>query len=494
MSRSSRHSFHRALRPLVAAGAFALACSVSVPALLPPPFDNAAADQSAGQPILLLPTGIAVAPTGQLLVVSSDLDQTYDSGTLLSFSKAFIDAFFTGPADQVVRQDVLPRTPDVWAAMVPAYGGPLALDLTGTTAWVGSRTTNRATGVRLDTTTGQLSCVTGGGQDCRKGTVDLLNAVNLDGNVVALEGAYGVAAGLASRAGETRQHKVIFVASLVPHIDEIISGVLQAFGRVAAVIAEDEVADPAFPDAQLLHAGDVLYSVDISSPTLSSAIGAGTVLFDKDRQQIILGGCYTRFTASSSGDPATGKCSAVSGLNPIRFVETGAGSGAQVRVFDLTSTVRGNETTALVLGGEDAQGVPQVLYAVSRNPDVLVEIAMPRFPGQDPIVTRTVSLPVAPSNAIRLKRPAGHPGADLIAVAGSLNGTLSIYDAGAGEVVAQVNGLGDYPFQLTQLTDPGDRARLVATVFGSCSLAFVDVDYVQPWNARLRASIGKCRP
>ena len=56
-----------------------------------------------------------------------------------------------------------------------------------------------------------------------------------------------------------------------------------------------------------------------------------------------------------------------------------------------------------------------------------------------------------------------------------------------------MNGLGDYPFQIAQVADPGDRARLVATVFGGCGLAFVDVDYAQPWNARLRATIGKCK-
>lgn len=471
MSRPHPTRLHSRLRLLCIAGVLAIACSVTVPTLLPPPFDTDGKQES-GQPRLLLPTGIAAAPSGQVLVASSNLDRTYDSGTLLSFSPAFIAGFFDAPADVVATSATLPRAPDVWAAMVPDYAGPIALDQDGTTVWMGSRTTNLATAVRLDPATGKLSCAVGAGQDCRAGTVNLLATSKL-------EGAYGVVPGLARLPGDGADHRVMFIASLVPHIDEVQSGVLQAFGRVAAVLSDAPT--------------QVLYTIDISNPNLSSAIGAGTVIYDAARQQVILGGCYTRFTASSAGDPATSKCSTASGINPIRFVDVTAGSLGQVRVFELTASVRGNETTALVLGGEDGAGVPQVLYAVSRNPDVLVEIALPTQPGQDPLVRRAVALPVSPSHAIRLKRPAGHPGSDLLAITGSANGTISIYDAAAGEVVGQVNGLGDYPFQIAQVADPGDRARLVATVFGGCGLAFVDVDYAQPWNARLRATIGKCK-
>jgi hypothetical protein len=75
---------------------------------------------------------------------------------------------------------------------------------------------------------------------------------------------------------------------------------------------------------------------------------------------------------------------------------------------------------------------------------------------------------------------------------GSANASVSIFDASAGQVVAQVNGFGDFPFAIAQLDPTGDRARLVTTVFGNCRLGFLDVDYAEPWNARLRGLVGTC--
>src|SRR5438128_1018149 len=105
----------------------ALACSVSVPVLLPPPFDVDGSEES-GRPRLLLPTGIAVAPpapdaaagtSGHLLVVSSNLDRTYDSGTLLSFDPTWVAGLFDSKVVDVVAAADLPREANVHAAMIP---------------------------------------------------------------------------------------------------------------------------------------------------------------------------------------------------------------------------------------------------------------------------------------------------------------------------------------------------------------------------------------
>jgi hypothetical protein len=278
---------------------------------------------------------------------------------------------------------------------------------------------------------------------------------------------------------------VIWVSALVPYINSITNGVAETYGRLTAL----PIGAPTAP----------LYTVDASSPTVAAGIGAGPSVFDFARRQVILGGCYQRVSGSLAGDPATAKCTTLTGLNPIRFIDVDSGKDAVVRIFDLTATVHGTETTALVLGGKDASGVPQILYAVSRTPDVLVEIELPPQPGQDPFVRRATPLPLSPSGALLIERPKGQTGPDLIAIVGSANSQVSIYDAGAGQVVAQVNGLGDFPFAIAQLLDPatggpagGDRARLVTSVFGNCRLGFLDVDYAEPWNARLRGLVGNC--
>jgi hypothetical protein len=466
---------------ILGAALLAAGCSVELPVLLPPPFNHG--PQTTGQPTLFFPTGIAIAPSGHLLVANSNLDQTFDSGTLLSFDPAFVNSLFAGDPNSLPITNVLPTFPTVKAALVPGYSGPLLVDQTGTTVWTASRNTNLLTALSLDPATGDLSCTLGGGTDCRIGGLDTLNAITPQGigtgpGPILLEGPYGLTAGNANVPGGPSE-RVVFVGSMSPHVDDIIDSQLQTFGRLAAVLESDP------------HT--VLFSIDVSNPTFLNGIGSGPILFDSNRQKVILGGCFQRFTsASAAGEASTAKCSA-GGLNPVRFVDVTAGNQGQVTFFDLAATVHGNETTALVLGGEDASGVPQILYTLSRNPDVLVEILLPSLPGQVPVLRRAVSLPVSPSGAIRLARPPGQTGPDLLALVSSLNGAVAIYDAGVGQVVSQVNGLGDYPFEIVQLPPSGDRARLAVTVFGQCRLAFLDVSYADPADSRLRALLGNCQ-
>src|SRR5207248_8581566 len=105
--------------------------------------------------------------------------------------------------------------------------------------------------------------------------------------------------------------------------------------------------------------------------------------------------------------------------------------------------------------------------------DVLVELSLPPLQGQDPIVRRVTALPLSPSGGIRLQRLAGQPGPDLLALVGSANGSVTIYDAFQGQVVAQLpvtpvpGDNGDYPFAVAQLPgDPADpsRARFAVSI------------------------------
>ena len=54
-------------------------CTVSVPVLLPPPFGPSDPPDA---PRLFYPTGMAVAPSGWLLVNNANFDRGFDSGTI----------------------------------------------------------------------------------------------------------------------------------------------------------------------------------------------------------------------------------------------------------------------------------------------------------------------------------------------------------------------------------------------------------------------------
>ena len=467
----------RLLAPALIAAA--VACSVSTPVILPPPFGPST---PADPPRFFFPTGIAAAPSGHVLVNNANFDRQFDSGSMLSLSPAFVNAQYAGDPNKTVVTGPLDPAGVQGAVLVSSFTGPLGLDSGGTIAFTGSRGTNLVTGVQLDPASGALTCWPSGSThyltptDCRPGLIDTNAAVNL-------EGPYGFVPGVAHLPGDPADHAVMFVSSLVPHVDQVISGILQTFGRVAAL--------------DLSAPGGILYTLQVSAPGASTVngIGAGPVIYDEARRQLILGGCYQRYSANAAGEPATAKCGvALGGQNPIRFVDVDSGSDANVRVFDLVNSVQGNETTALVLSAKDASGTSPILYALARNPDVLIEIELPAVASGDPVVRRVTPLPLKPSGAIRLERPAAIPGSDLIAVAGSGNSTVSIYDAFQGQVVAQINiadtinAAADYPFALAQLpVKPADTtARFVASIFGSCQVAFFEVDYAQPSIARLR--------
>ncbi|MFL5426172.1 MAG: hypothetical protein ACJ783_14145 [Myxococcales bacterium] len=463
-------------RPLLLLACIAaIGCTTSPPELLPPPFGPDTSQPSPAR--LYWPTGLAMDPNGQfLLVANGNFDHAFAGGTIFSLDVPSL----------LAQRGVVPFSPEFVrsSVMVGSYLGPLVLDQTAENAYSGSRDTNRLNGVTV-TREGTLGCRTGAGSspgpDCRNGILDL-------GKLVNLEGPFGIAFGTATPIGLTLPKPVMFVSALIPHLDSLSNGIANLSSPVAVLDSNNP--------AQLL------FSALATDPFTASGIGAGPIVFDDVRRQLILGGCYVRFPgATQGGQLSSGKCLPGTGSNVLRFLGVDSGSASFSRVYDLGADLRSNDTVALELAPIDPTTGDRKLYAACRNPDLIGEIVIPSDPALSPIVRRTTSLSPFPSQMHRLQRPAGSPGPDLLAITtGTLTigqttpSMLTIFDPAQGRVVGQVENLGDTPFAIAQLPpqDTDTSAKLFLSVFAGCRIAVVDVPYDRPWEVSAQALIGSC--
>jgi hypothetical protein len=360
------------------------------------------------------------------------------------------------------------------AVMIGNYAGPLVLDKSGTIAYTASRDTAKLNAVRV-APGGVLQCAPGAGDgatDCRRGLVDLRAAASLDG-------PYGIVAGDSLTPGQSQLQPVLYVSSVIPHVDLIESGILYTSSSVAALDMNDPTR--------------VLFSLEVSSRFLASGTAIGPMTFDAVRRQLYSSGCYERFATGGAGEPGSGFCGNL-GTNLLRIVNVDAQASAIPTLIDLYPDVQSTNTTALVLGDPDASGMPTSLWATMTIPDVLVQIQLAPQPSIPPRVRRVVPLPIQPINVKRIVRSDGGP--DLLAVVSEKGGAVAIYDTSVGQVVAQVERLGDTPYDLAQVPcpagEPADAACLAVSLFGSCAVDLIELSTGSPWNAALRGRLGRC--
>src|SRR5258706_10887116 len=154
----------------------AVACGTP-PEFLPPPFGP----QGPSNTRFFFPTGLAVLPDGSLLVGNGNFNHAFDGGTLVSVRKSYLDQFFARklscdlPAPVAACDDDVRNHPgDVFggAVMIGNYAGPIALNDSGTMAFVASRDTARLDAVTVNADL-SLNCHPNGGTDCRGGAVNL---------------------------------------------------------------------------------------------------------------------------------------------------------------------------------------------------------------------------------------------------------------------------------------------------------------------------------
>jgi len=414
-------------------------------------------------------------------VTNSNADRLYEGGAMYSLRAANLLQYFQGaPAGAVP----FPTAALAGAAITGNYTGPLVL--VGGTAYAGSRDTNRLNAVALNPATGALSCrrgagVAAGGQDCRD-SIDLNKAA-------LVEGPFGMAAGTIHLPGTGGDVQAVMVSSLIPHVEDIQSGVVFSSSHVAVL----DQADPT----------QLLFSTTVTDRLNGSGVGAGPMVFDDRAREVILAGCFTRFnSASAGGELSTLKCgTTANGVNLLRFVPMNAGSSARARLYDLGPQIHSTDTTGLALADVDPATGVRRLYLTTRFPDTVVRLALSANPAFGPTVESVATISSQPSQILLLRRPTGSSGPDLLAVTGvatyetsTTAGKLILIDGNLGRVVGQVDEIGDTPFAIAQFQpQPGETsARLAVTLFGSCGISLVDVPYDRPGGASLRARIGSC--
>jgi hypothetical protein len=486
----------------------------NLPVILPPGFGPAGSPTAGNS--FFFPTGLAVLPDGTVLVANGNFGHAYEGGTVVSLRSDFLHDRFartSAPADGgaavdcsqpsgfldgglpgsqdagIVAQfpadcDVFPDAGDFQSAfassvMIGNYAGQIGLDdaasdparfaAGGGTAYVGSRDTNTLDAIHVGPG-GTLTCAAdaGTGQDCRAGLFNTDKAGNLDG-------PFAITSGDAAPPGQPSR-RVMFVASLVPHVEFIQDSVPITSSEVSVI----DMANPA---------QGPIFTILGSSEFVAAGLGIGPILYDGARRRIVASGCYQRFPNSGVSDLATSKCLNIN-VNLLRMLSVDVGAVETQFNYDLFPDVQSVDTAAMEFSDFDPiTSAPTTLWATMRNPDVLAKISLPLDLATSPRVRKIIPLPTTPGELVVIPR-AGK--GDLVAVTSGVVGAVVVYDDQVGQVVANIERVGDSPYGLKLYETTPTAARLVAGVFAGCSVALVEVPLDNPAASALRARIGGC--
>jgi YVTN family beta-propeller protein len=471
------------MKSAIVAAALLLGCNNAPPELLPPPFGP----DGPKPPRLFFPTGLAQTSNG-LLVANANTNRAFEGGTVVQISRSYIESLLAGTVDCDVDPDTLdaasraacyqqiPSAQFIGKAMIGNYAGPLALNVDQTAVFTASRDIGTINAVRIGAD-GSLGCLPNSGndanQDCRKGIVDLTAA--------GLEGPYTIIPGDTIRPGTGSPLDVLFVSSIVPHIEAITSGVAITSTSVATLSMQDP--------------SQLLFQMRAGSEFVAGGFGVGPMVFDRSRRRLYLSGCFQRSSAFGSGEPGTGLCSG-NLTNYLRIIDVDAGSAADPDLIDLRPDVQSIYTVQLLLDTPGTPATPaspiKTLWATMRFPDTLVVIDLPAQPSVPPRVREVIPMPQSPADMARIDRGTLPP---LLAVVAEKIDAVSIVDTGTSQVVAQVGRLGDSPFNIASIDCPASKpgsACLAVSVFHECRIALIEVPKDDPSRAALRALAGSC--
>ncbi len=180
------------------------------------------------------------------------------------------------------------------------------------------------------------------------------------------------------------------------------------------------------------------------------------------------------------------------GLNPtgnlMRLVDPETindDGGTLVYSAGLEQSFRAIEARGIQLSSDERR-----IYIAARIPDSLLVATIDDPSAVRPIiqVARSVPLPASP-NEMRIIPRVGR--SDLLVIACTGAQSIAIYDDEVGDLVAQVNGVGLSPFDVT-VDLRGAGARLYVSDFDDGRIAVIDIpDLLRPQDARLVAHLGE---
>lgn len=439
---------------------------------------------------LVYPSGIAFwrpaegpSINGYLYVASANFDKCYDSGAVSALD---LDAIgvrpFGTPFTQSVEEDrgTLIENLGVGAqssVQIESFAGEMAL-------WSPAGRTPRlfvptraeasflqAVDVGPDGLT--LTCAQGGtGRDCREGALSLIDVPGATNGTPAAPSPVGVS--VDSDDPEAR----VWVSHTELVGPEASGNEAQFQSYLATIPASD-------PSRDALGVGNF-----VALGTNGRLAGAA--------HATAIGGRYVYASGRNSSSTQLGAL-------PKRFI---------LRLVDRTAPERVLESDIeAVYAVREARGVAVVqlpsaanptqldpnrerVYLLARGPDTLlvldVENALSEFPTLR--VVTALPLPAGSAEVEVIPRTVGR--GNIVAVTGSGDETVVLYDEEVGQLVAQVLVGDENPSQPSQpfgLTADvrGNSARLFASTFGDGRIAVIDIpDLERPQDARLVARLG----
>jgi YVTN family beta-propeller protein len=458
--------------------ALVAACNTQPPQVLPPPFGPDGPSPTR----LFFPTGLEVTNEGGLLVANGNFNHAYDSGTMVGISRAYLDRLFNlqldcGAENRDANACIQPinESDFTGAVLIGSYAGPMAMNAARTAVYTGSRDSGTLNAVRVDPG-GALGCSPGAGneaaKDCRTGLLDLVP--------FGVDGPFSIVQGDVVMPGTSVHQPVFFVSSVIPHVENVSSGVVSSSSSVAALSMDDP--------------SQVLFTAKVAQPFVANGAAVGPMIFDSVRRSLYLSGCYQRTVSLGAGETGTSFCIIGATVNNfLRILNVDAGSAADPTLIDLRSDLLSITTVQMILADPDpVTGAPTTLWATMRSPDVLARYELPPQPSVAPRLRAVIPMPVAPADMVLIDRGSA---SSLLAVATEKSNSVTIVDTGTDQVVAEVSRFGDSPFILKQIPCPSGNtasACLATSVFGACAIGLIEINKAQPSQTTLRALAGSC--
>ncbi|MCP3144956.1 YncE family protein [Pyxidicoccus xibeiensis] len=451
---------------------------------------------------LVYPSGLAFwrpesgpSTNGYLYVASANFDKCYDSGSVMALD---LDALGVRPFGEAFTE---PDSPDrvvpsienlgigsTSFVQIESFAGEMALwSPPGRTPrlFVASRAEGsflHAIDVGTDGTS--LSCVQGGARDCRTNALSLLDVPGAADGFPSAPGPQGIS---------------------VDRNDP----------EASLWVTHSELVGPA-ESADEAEFQSYLVSLPASNPS-RDALGTGNFVALGSESRLAgvahATAIGSRYIYASGRNSSSAQLGARAARFILRLVDRRAPEVVLETNLELEYFVREARGVAVVPSAIREVANPQNpaapftvvderLYLLARGPDTLLVLDVVNAGGTAPgagdapsvRIVSALPLPEGASELEVIRRAAGR--GNLVAVTGSGDEAVSIFDEEVGQLVAQVPvGVNDpnqpsQPFGLTADVR-GNAARLFASTFGDGRVAVIDIpDLERPQNARLVARLG----